>query len=52
MNFPDDIQNAFKGRVNRMSISDDVCTMDATYIGDNGRAIIEHDKKNAGAWVL
>lgn len=52
MNFPDDIQNAFKGRVNRMSISDDVCTLDATYIGDNGRAIIEHDKKNAGAWVL
>lgn len=52
MDYPDDFNTAFLGRINRMSINNSTCHLEAAYIGDNNRAIIEYDKKNSGAWIL
>lgn len=44
---------AFLGRINRVSINNNTCHVEATYIDpDTGLAIVENDKKNTGAKVL
>lgn len=42
----------FLGRVNRISVNNSSCHVEAAYIGDDGLAIVEYDKKHAGALVL
>lgn len=41
----------FQGRINRMSINNDSTSIEASYY-DNGKVILEFDKKNAGAFIL
>jgi hypothetical protein len=53
MNHPADIATAFRGRVNRMSINNHTVHLECAYINpDTGYAVVENDKKHAGALVL
>ena len=42
----------FLGRVTRMNVNNDIMSLESSYIGDDGLAVINFDKKHTGGWVL